>query len=179
MFTETGVELWQFFFFFAPTLFPSGEAPDSTNEDDNLDNRGEEKLNKQLSCEGEGKSKDEDKKTPGDEPGEGVSTKYRLRGIVVHSGQASGGHYYSFIQMRYTCTGTSVGIFVYLISLFIHRPPGSNMIKWFKFDDGEVTEAKIDDEEVHYCYIIYIHVLFTCKDIYVSSVYWDVHVYGV
>lgn len=38
---------------------------------------------------------------PGDEPGEGVSTKYRLRGIVVHSGQASGGHYYSFIQVRY------------------------------------------------------------------------------
>ena len=77
-----------------------GEAPsDSGNDDDNLDNRGEEKLKKQLSS--EGKSKEEDKKTPGDEPGEGVSTKYRLRGIVVHSGQASGGHYYSFIQMRY------------------------------------------------------------------------------
>jgi len=30
----------------------------------------------------------------------------------------------------------------------IHRPPGSNMFKWFKFDDGEVTEAKIDDDEV-------------------------------
>lgn len=70
------------------------------NDDDNLDNRGEEKLKKQLSNEGEGKNK-EDKKTPGDEPGEGVSTKYRLRGIVVHSGQASGGHYYSFIQIRY------------------------------------------------------------------------------
>lgn len=28
------------------------------------------------------------------------------------------------------------------------RPPGSNTVKWFKFDDGEVTEAKIDDEEV-------------------------------
>ena len=32
------------------------------------------------------------------------------------------------------------------------RPPGSNSVKWFKFDDGEVTEAKIDDEEVcAYC----------------------------
>ena len=28
------------------------------------------------------------------------STFYRLRGIVVHSGQASGGHYYSFISYR-------------------------------------------------------------------------------
>ena len=82
-------------------LFP-GEAPSgSVNDDDNLDNRGEEKLKKQLSNEGESKNKEEDKKTPGDEPGEGVSTKYRLRGIVVHSGQASGGHYYSFIQMRF------------------------------------------------------------------------------
>ena len=27
-------------------------------------------------------------------------TFYRLRGIVVHSGQASGGHYYSFISYR-------------------------------------------------------------------------------
>lgn len=25
-------------------------------------------------------------------------TQYRLKGIVVHSGQASGGHYYSFIK---------------------------------------------------------------------------------
>ena len=83
-------------------IFFVGEAPsDAVNDDDNLDNRGEEKLKKQLSNEGEGKSKEEDKKTPGDEPGEGVSTKYRLRGIVVHSGQASGGHYYSFIQIRY------------------------------------------------------------------------------
>ena len=46
-------------------------------------------------------SEDEkEKKTPGDEPNEDVSTKYRLRGLVVHSGQASGGHYYSFIQLK-------------------------------------------------------------------------------
>ncbi|KAL5475916.1 hypothetical protein EMCRGX_G025794 [Ephydatia muelleri] len=54
------------------------------------------------------------------------STKYVLRGIVVHSGQASGGHYYSFVHIR---------------------PSGSSAYKWYKFDDGEVTEAKIEDEE--------------------------------
>lgn len=32
---------------------------------------------------------------------EGVSsTKYRLVGILVHSGQASGGHYYSYVLQR-------------------------------------------------------------------------------
>lgn len=31
---------------------------------------------------------------------EEVSTKYQLTGIVVHSGQASGGHYYSYILHR-------------------------------------------------------------------------------
>jgi ubiquitin carboxyl-terminal hydrolase 9/24 len=30
-----------------------------------------------------------------------TSTKYRLTGVVVHSGQASGGHYYSYILHRY------------------------------------------------------------------------------
>ena len=29
------------------------------------------------------------------------STKYKLVGVVVHSGQASGGHYYSYILYRY------------------------------------------------------------------------------
>ena len=29
------------------------------------------------------------------------STVYRLMGVVVHSGQASGGHYYSYIIPRY------------------------------------------------------------------------------
>lgn len=27
----------------------------------------------------------------------GITTKYQLTGIVVHSGQASGGHYFSYI----------------------------------------------------------------------------------
>jgi len=37
---------------------------------------------------------------------------------------------------------------IYLISPTFSRPPGSNAHKWFKFDDGEVTEAKMDDDEV-------------------------------
>ena len=36
----------------------------------------------------------------------------------------------------------------YCMYVILNRPPGSNAVKWFKFDDGEVTEAKIDDEEV-------------------------------
>ncbi|XP_014240200.1 probable ubiquitin carboxyl-terminal hydrolase FAF-X [Cimex lectularius] len=54
-----------------------------------------------------------------------VSTKYHLSGIVVHSGQASGGHYYSYILHKLK-DGTS---------------------KWYKFDDGEVTECKMEDDE--------------------------------
>ncbi|KAG7177623.1 ubiquitin carboxyl-terminal hydrolase FAF-X-like [Homarus americanus] len=53
-----------------------------------------------------------------------VCSKYKLTGIVVHSGQASGGHYYSYI---------------------LHRN-GSDQ-RWYKFDDGEVTECKMDDED--------------------------------
>ena len=50
---------------------------------------------------------------------------YSLSGIVVHSGQAYGGHYYSFI--RFKC--------------------GSGETKWYKFDDMEVTECRMDDYE--------------------------------
>lgn len=32
---------------------------------------------------------------------ESQPTKYQLTGIVVHSGQASGGHYYSYILHKY------------------------------------------------------------------------------
>ncbi|RWS27831.1 putative ubiquitin carboxyl-terminal hydrolase FAF-X-like protein [Leptotrombidium deliense] len=52
-------------------------------------------------------------------------TKYDLCGIVVHSGQASGGHYYSYILYKHI-DGTR---------------------KWYKFDDGDVTECKLDDDE--------------------------------
>lgn len=60
-----------------------------------------------------------------------VCTRYQLTGIVVHSGQASGGHYYSYI---------------------LHRPPpnttgGMAGAKWYKFDDGDVSECKMDDDE--------------------------------
>ena len=56
----------------------------------------------------------------------GQSTKYRLIGVVVHSGQASGGHYYSYI---------------------LHRPESATP-KWYKFDDGDVSECKMEDDEV-------------------------------
>ena len=42
----------------------------------------------------------------GEEPSketDSISTKYKLVGVVVHSGQASGGHYYSFILHRWAC----------------------------------------------------------------------------
>ncbi len=32
--------------------------------------------------------------------GQNVPSSYRLTGIVVHSGQASGGHYYSYISFK-------------------------------------------------------------------------------
>ncbi|XP_053404353.1 probable ubiquitin carboxyl-terminal hydrolase FAF-X isoform X2 [Mercenaria mercenaria] len=54
----------------------------------------------------------------------GQSTKYKLIGVVVHSGQASGGHYYSYI---------------------LHKGEGTP--KWYKFDDGDVSECKMDDDE--------------------------------
>ena len=45
--------------------------------------------------------------------------------IFSYSGQASGGHYYSFIRNK-----DSDGEF-----------------RWYKFDDGDVTEIKMEDEE--------------------------------
>ncbi|CAF1148229.1 unnamed protein product [Rotaria sordida] len=52
-------------------------------------------------------------------------TCYKLVGIIVHMGQANGGHYYSFIQ---------------------HKNE-SNSSHWYKFDDIDVTECKMDDDE--------------------------------
>lgn len=60
-----------------------------------------------------------------DSNGSEICTKYRLSGIVVHSGQASGGHYYSYIR---------------------HRTP-SGEIRWYKFDDGDVTECRMGEDE--------------------------------
>ena len=50
----------------------------------------------------------------------GIVRTYKLRGMVVHSGQASGGHYYSYIK---------------------------DGEKWYKFDDGDVTEVNMEDDE--------------------------------
>ncbi|XP_037345307.1 probable ubiquitin carboxyl-terminal hydrolase FAF-X isoform X1 [Pungitius pungitius] len=61
------------------------------------------------------------------EPTPPGSSKYRLVGVLVHSGQASGGHYYSYIIQRNGGDGEKN--------------------RWYKFDDGDVTECKMDDEE--------------------------------
>ena len=65
----------------------------------------------------------EDEETPVKK--EEQCTKYDLCGIVVHSGQASGGHYYSYILYK-SNNGTK---------------------KWYKFDDGDVSECKLDEDE--------------------------------
>ncbi|XP_032295412.1 probable ubiquitin carboxyl-terminal hydrolase FAF isoform X1 [Drosophila virilis] len=54
------------------------------------------------------------------------TTKYELTGIVVHSGQASGGHYFSYI---------------------VSKNPANGKCQWYKFDDGEVTECKMHEDE--------------------------------
>ncbi|XP_062862625.1 probable ubiquitin carboxyl-terminal hydrolase FAF-X isoform X2 [Trichomycterus rosablanca] len=63
------------------------------------------------------------------EPEMPCSSRYRLVGVLVHSGQASGGHYYSYIIQRNGsgCEGETN--------------------RWYKFDDGDVTECKMDDDE--------------------------------
>ncbi|XP_056292236.1 probable ubiquitin carboxyl-terminal hydrolase FAF-X isoform X3 [Pseudoliparis swirei] len=61
------------------------------------------------------------------EPTPPGSSKYRLVGVLVHSGQASGGHYYSYVIQRNGGDGEKN--------------------RWYKFDDGDVTECKMDDEE--------------------------------
>lgn len=63
------------------------------------------------------------------EPEPPGSSKYRLVGVLVHSGQASGGHYYSYITQR------NVG------------GADGERNRWYKFDDGDVTECKMDDDE--------------------------------
>lgn len=63
-----------------------------------------------------------------------VCTRYHLTGIVVHSGQASGGHYYSYILHRPKSGGFSNG-------------SEASGAKWYKFDDGDVSECKMDDDE--------------------------------
>ncbi|KAG7304516.1 hypothetical protein JYU34_011466 [Plutella xylostella] len=63
------------------------------------------------------------------EGGEGAQTpetNYQLSGIVVHSGQASGGHYYSYVLLR---------------------DNGSESGRWVKLDDGDVSECAMHDPD--------------------------------
>lgn len=53
---------------------------------------------------------------------------YELVGVIVHSGQAHAGHYYSFIKDRRSC-GKS---------------------KWYKFNDTVVEEFDLNDETIEY-----------------------------
>eukprot|EP00042_Codosiga_hollandica_P058700 m.888901 g.888901 ORF g.888901 m.888901 type:complete len:2301 (-) comp59937_c0_seq1:245-7147(-) len=54
--------------------------------------------------------------------------EYTLVGVAVHSGQASSGHYYSFIKAR--------------------DEAGNPTAQWLKFDDSEVTPCEIADDTV-------------------------------
>lgn len=53
--------------------------------------------------------------------------RYELVGVVVHSGQANAGHYYSFIRDR-------------------ERSKRSDKKKWFKFNDTTVEAFEMNDE---------------------------------
>ncbi|RXM30563.1 Ubiquitin carboxyl-terminal hydrolase 24 [Acipenser ruthenus] len=57
-----------------------------------------------------------------------ISENYELVGVVVHSGQAHAGHYYSFIKDR----------------------RGSAKGKWYKFNDNVVEEFDMNDETLEY-----------------------------
>ncbi|XP_033884099.3 ubiquitin carboxyl-terminal hydrolase 24-like isoform X2 [Acipenser ruthenus] len=57
-----------------------------------------------------------------------ISENYELVGVVVHSGQAHAGHYYSFIKDR---RGNARG-------------------KWYKFNDDVVEEFDMNDETLEY-----------------------------
>ena len=54
-----------------------------------------------------------------------IKKDHKILFNFCYSGQASGGHYYSFIRNK-----DSDGEF-----------------RWYKFDDGDVTEIKMEDEE--------------------------------
>lgn len=60
---------------------------------------------------------------------ENSAINYELAGVVVHSGQANAGHYYSFIRERRS------GLeFV------------KNRNRWFKFNDKDVEEVEMNEE---------------------------------
>lgn len=77
-------------------------------------------------------------------------TEYELHGIVVHSGQASGGHYYSYIQHT-TQEAEPPASDPDLSGKDQIKPTNKEGVKltkkWYKFDDGEVSECKLEDDE--------------------------------
>uniref|UniRef100_A0A914C2F9 USP domain-containing protein n=1 Tax=Acrobeloides nanus TaxID=290746 RepID=A0A914C2F9_9BILA len=58
------------------------------------------------------------------------NTRYRLRGVLVHSGQANGGHYYSFIRSS----------------------DENGRSDWFKFDDVDVSPWELNQETMRDCW---------------------------
>lgn len=46
-----------------------------------------------------------------------VCSKYKLTGIVVHSGQASGGHYYSYILHRLVMGSSLVSLLAIMLNI--------------------------------------------------------------
>lgn len=84
---------------------------------------------------------------------------YELVGVVVHSGQASAGHFYSFIkERRYYCLlcviFLRIRIFCFAFLWHFHinlcRVRGSSLTnhnknKWFKFNDTTVEEFDMND----------------------------------
>jgi ubiquitin carboxyl-terminal hydrolase 9/24 len=77
-----------------------------------------------------------------------LSTHYKLVGIIVHSGQANGGHYYSFVQHKSVETIEHCRQKI-LFDSFISReePNVSEYAQWYKFDDTDVSDCKMDDDE--------------------------------
>lgn len=51
-----------------------------------------------------------DENEDGEEKSDNSNTKYQLVGVVVHSGQASGGHYFSYILHRWLSRNLLFGI---------------------------------------------------------------------
>lgn len=64
---------------------------------------------------------------------------YELVGVVVHSGQASAGHYYSFIKDRKRGVGGGVS------GGNTSASDGSSKSRWFKFNDTSVEEFEMTD----------------------------------
>jgi ubiquitin carboxyl-terminal hydrolase 9/24 len=98
---------------------------------------------------------DEDEEEEEDEEDESskesiYTNKYKLVGIVVHSGQANGGHYYSFIQNKSIRNEDDDSRDETTTSSHINNNLNNSDQEnnWYKFDDGDVSEFKMDDDEL-------------------------------